>query len=253
MVGSVALGTVVVFLIGTWREIRARRVVDRYLEAAGGLEALAAIRDRVVIFQRTHVPSGNSYCIQRYSRRGWKLRESWKRRGFVFPGNDILFTLMYDGEQGLVRAGGSVRLLDDHEIPVYLREARLEDFFLRWEDDGFHLEYGDRTSVDGETVDVVAALSPRGERITYFFSPSDGLLVAKEWRHGEEDSWVTKRERYREYRPIPFSDDSDYSVRLPTRVDTHVNGEWESEVRHTDVRINTAFLDEVFSRPRSRS
>jgi hypothetical protein len=249
-VGGAALGLAVVLLACTWREIWAWRIVERYLKAAGGREALAAIRDRVVTFRRTPQPSGDAYFVQRYSKRGWKLRESWELSGFVLSMDPApSFTLMYDGEQDLLRVEGSIRPLDDQEMAVYLDGARVEDFFLRWEDEGFHLEYQEQTSLDGEMVDVVAALPPHGERILYFFSSSDGLLVGKEWLQRRGDLWVPKGERYREYVSIVFSDESGCSVRFPTKVDTYVNGEQELQVMYTGIQVNTGFSDDVFSSP----
>ena len=87
-------------------------IIDRYIEAIGGAETLAAIRDRVERFNNKKLtPTGETVMkMSRYLSRPVKIREEWELPGMGITKDNapLTFTQVYDGEKAWVKAMGFV-------------------------------------------------------------------------------------------------------------------------------------------------
>ena len=162
------------------RRSRAREIIDRAIEAMGGLERLRAIRDKRVRAEswdrelQAWVPAGvRSYLGgQRYrldtgpgEARGYDGRQSWHLRyGLLLPPRDQSYS------------------------------AERWDFLSRFRGDGLIVEYVGRRKMQYRALEAVRVLDTKfGRQRLAYFDREDGLLHA-EVEHGRTTSYRQYRE-----------------------------------------------------------
>ncbi len=159
-------------------------IVERYLEACGGREAFAAIRDRRTSFRYEKiVPGGENTVVEirLFLKEGYKVREEWDVKGHEWKGMPLSFVQGYDGADGWVSMLGKVSSLEGKTLQVFVWDKELQDFFFHWKEDGYSLKSAGKEKLGDEDVDLVDAahLSGAPPAVCLFFEdwapPPEGV------------------------------------------------------------------------------
>jgi hypothetical protein len=235
-------------------EPAALKIVDRYLEAIGGRENLAAIRDRTVKFDNTkYSPTGEvKVSISLYQTRDYMYREEWKIHGFKIGKFDLAFAQIYNGDldEGWVSMFGTVSALEGRTLSVFLWDKPIDDTFMSFANDGYTVHIAGEGIVDGKPADIVSlrAYQSRSET-TYFFDRESGLVVKKAWVDVVTGETGKKEQYYRNYRRIAFSDGSTRSILFPLKLEILVDGDLDSDRDFTEVQFNSNLSTAIFGKP----
>jgi hypothetical protein len=240
-------------------------IVENYLQATGGKETLAKIKDRAVKFRNIkHQATGETVAeIHLFIKDGINFREEWNIEGFDIKGEPLAFSQIYNGElqEGWVLMMKTVSPLDGRTLQVFVFDKYMDDFFCHWEQDGYTLSLGGQGLVSkdiyGEDVpcDIVVVTDFSGRQVQrHFFSRSNGLLIKKEWQEiGLQQKSSVKKERYyKQYRDVAFLDNSGLSQKVSLRHEIYIDGDLDSEQVFTSVRINSGLSPKLFEKPEGK-
>lgn len=194
---------------------RSRKIVARHLEARGGAEALAAIRD-VKYLQRIEEIgklAGGGIAVQRdFLRRGkhpgdLQVRSVLQMK--IGP-RSVAQVRVWDGEKAWAELEAAPPMpIAPEQAATLTAYVQIDDLFLGWEDAGLRLRYLREVEVGGEACDEIEVTRTSGGKLVpkvsrCAFSRKTGLLVRWRWRlEGREGARMF---RYRKYEPISFRD-----------------------------------------------
>lgn len=239
-------------------------IVESYLKAIGGREVLAKIKDRATKFRNIkHAATGETVAnINLLIKDSIMIREEWDIEGFQIKDEKLAFNQIYNGniEEGWVQMLGTVSPLDGRTLQVFVWDKQMDDFFCRWEEDGYTLAMGGPGLAPKEILGgdedipcdivVVTDFSGRQEQ-RFFFSKKDSLLLKKEWQDAGANprAAVKKEQYYKEYRPLPFMDGSGLQVQFALKLEIFLEGDLDTERQYTNVRFNSGLSDKLFEKP----
>ncbi len=233
---------------------KALAVVEAYLKAIGGVEALRSIADRYEKFQvARHSPTGKTLVIfERYLKRPNMVREDWDVD--VKIGDEPLRVVqIYNGKTGeaWTKMLGYVSPLDNKMVYMLTWDKYLDDFFMHWKEDGFCLKYrSGEGEVDGEPCDVIDVYPPYGNQVwRYFFSKKTHLLVKKQWRSDTPEGPVRNEVFYSEWRKVPNPKAPDKPILVPFKHEQYTDGNLTVQRDFLQVKINSGLSDDLFKRP----
>ena len=232
----------------------AEAVVARYLDAIGGKDVLALVKDRMAKFRNIkYSATGETEAvIALYLKRGHKYREEWEIKGFKIKDAPLAFTQVYNGElqEGWVKMLGTVSPLEGRTLSVFVWDKQVDDFFLHWKEDGYGLKMIGQGLVDDDAADIVEVSDFTGrQKIRYFFSKKTALLLKKEWFDTSGKQTVKKEQFYKLYRSIKFKDKSNHALKFPLKVEIHVDGDLDTQRQYTDIQYNQNLKDALFAKP----
>lgn len=236
---------------------KAIEVVDRYLEAIGGRKNLAAIHEREAHFENRKFTATNvtPMTMVRFLKKNPKLevtmiREEWELPPMGLSKDPLHFVQVYNGEEGFVKAMGHVSPLTGPTLTVFVWDKPIDDQFVHWKKDGYTLKYVQTADVDGVPCDVVETTSYAGkQKMRYYFSQADGLLLKKEWTEPGQRGMVKKEVLFSEYIKIKFRDDAEKWVKFPINQTIFEGGELSLQKEFSKIVINGGISDTVFGRP----
>ena len=229
------------------------KAIARYLDARGGREALGRLRDKVLHFDsKKYQPTGTTIIkMVRVQKKGYKLREEWELpMGISVDGSPLKFLQVYDGDRAWVRAMGAVAGLEGKTLIVFMWDKPLSDKFMHWEDDGYTARFLGESSVDGAPVVGVELVPFAGsERVRYYFSRDDGLLLKKAWAEAAGNGLIQREVLFADYVAVPLQDDRATRIKIPTNEKVFEDGELSLEKVFTEIHFNGGVDDAVFGRP----
>ncbi|MCZ6794212.1 MAG: hypothetical protein O7J95_11435 [Planctomycetota bacterium] len=232
----------------------AGEIIERYLQAIGGRDVLAAVNDRITKFRNIkYSATGETKAVLGlYMKRGYKYREEWLIEGFKIGKDPLAFVQIYNGdlEEGWVQMFDTVSLLEGRTLGVFVWDKYIDDFFVSWDKDGFTATLAGQGLVDDEPADIVQIVDfSRRHRVRYFFAKKTGLLVKKEWIDTATKEPAKKEQFYRKYTRVAFSDGSKGAIRFPLHHEIMVDGDLDTERLYTAVRFNGGLDEALFAKP----
>ena len=240
-------------------------IVENYLKAIGGRDALSKIKDRTTLFMNTknQATGEQKVEINLLMKDGILIREEWDVKGFDIKGEKLAFVQIYNGKQdeGWVQMLGTVSPLDGRTLQVFVWDKYMDDFFAHIESDGFTVNLVGQGIVSKEIMgeehpcDVVQVTDFSGRQSQkYFFSKKNNLLVKKEWQdEGPNPKAKVKKEQYYKlYRDLPFMDGSGLSIKFALRVEIYVDGDLDTERAYTNVKFNSGLSEKLFDKPEGK-
>ena len=232
----------------------ARKAIDRYIEAIGGKERLAMVKDRTVHFlNKKFQPTGTiEMRMSRFMKGQYLIREEWvfPGMGIVTPGEDLTFVQVYDGDKGWVKTMGYVSLLDGKTLTMFVWDKYIDNFFLHFEEDGYHARYIGRATVEGQPAHELEVINFVGtHKQRYFFSEESGLLVKKKWKSLGPTGPEAKEMYYTQYIKIRLQDDRENWVKIPINEKIFTDGELDLERDYTEISLNSGLDNSKFARP----
>jgi len=233
-------------------------VIDRYVEAIGGLEVLKGINDRVERFNNKKLaPTGETIMkMARFMKRPVMIREDWQLPGMGLTQNNepLHFVQVYDGEKAWVKAMGAVSPLAGKTLTVFVWDKHIDNFFATYQDNGYSARSVRKAEVLGRPVDIVEIVSFAGnQRVNYAFSEEDGLLLRKSWSEGTPPTVISKEVFFDDYSKIRFRDDPEKWIRAATSQKIFEDGELSLEKTYTEIVLNGGLPSSTFARPDGRS
>ena len=236
----------------------ARKAIDRYIEAIGGTKRLAMVKDRTIHFlNKKFQPTGTvEMRMSRYMKGQYLMREEWTfpGMGIMEPGEDLTFVQVYDGDKGWVKTMGYVSELDGKTLTMFVWDKYIDDFFLHFEEDGYHARYIGRATVEDKSAHEVEVISFAGtHKQRYFFSEETGLLVKKKWKSVGPTGPEAKEMYYTEYTKIRLQDDRENWVKIPINEKIFTDGELDLERDYTEITLNSGLDNSLFARPEGQA
>lgn len=236
---------------------KAIAVIDQYLEAIGGVASLKAIKERESHFVNRKFAATNvtPMTMVRFLKQNAKLettmiREEWELPPMGLSNKPLNFVQVYNGVEGFVKAMGHVSPLVDRTLTVFVWDKPIDDHFMSWKDDGYTVKYKNTSDVDGAPCEVVETIAYAGkQRMSYFFSQKDGLLLKKEWTEPGQKGLMRKEVFYDQYTKIKFRDDPTKWIRFPINQKIFEDSELSLEKEFSKIVINGGISNSVFSRP----
>ncbi|MGE3166424.1 MAG: hypothetical protein AB7O52_16095 [Planctomycetota bacterium] len=230
-------------------------VVDRYLEAIGGKATQKAITDKVTKFvNKKFTPTDvQEMRMSRFLKRELKIREEWELPGLSLSSDSnepLYFVQVYNGESAWVKTMGVVQALEGKTLTVFVWDKYIDDYFMQWEQDGYTLESLPAAELQGKTVDVVEAASfAGGQKVRYYFSREDGLLLKKEWTEPTGRGLTKKEVFYTDYLRVRFRNDPDKWIKMAANEKIFEDNELVLEKVYSEIVVNGGLDDKIFERP----
>ncbi len=231
---------------------KAVEIINRYLDAVGGLKILEGIEDRTTRFRnKKHEAAGETEAVLNlFLKKGYKIREEWDIVGVKIKDNPLSFAQVYNGNEGWVQMFGTVSPLEGKTLSLFVWDKFIDDMFCTWEADGYTAKYSGTGTVDNDPVEIIE-LTDFGASQTnrYFFSKATGLLSKKEWREQGQTGLTKKETFFKRYRKIPFGDNTKREVQFALLQEIYEDGDLATTREYTEVKFNSGLKDGIFERP----
>ena len=235
-------------------DAQSEEVINAYLKAIGGRDALLAIQDRYSKFHVVrHSTTGTTPAVfERYLKRPGMVREDWDME--VQVGDEKLKVIqVYNGKtgKGWTKMMGFVAPLEGQMIYMLTWDKYIDDFFVKWKQDGYALRYrsGDG-KLDTEPCHVVTCYAPTAQQqYRYYFSKKTGLLLKKQWRTDTQDGPVRTELFFSEYRKVNNPKAPEKAILFAFKREQLADGDLTMEREFVEVRLNSGLSDDIFGRP----
>ena len=222
---------------GTASDIaKGKEIVANVVNALGGLDKLKAVKTVVseakssMNTQMGRVEIG-AVIYQVYP---GKLRQN-----MTTPQGELSF--VYDGEAGYIVAPLGAQPLPP-EMSRSLKDAVFRDIiplFVHLVESDVPVQFAGIEEINGESTSTLLVKQPSGETLKVYISNETHYVVKYAFRESEQGVIVDKERYYSDYREID-------GVKIPYRVDEHVNGNLASQSRTTSVKLNIDVDESLF-------
>lgn len=174
----------------------AAAILDAYVAATGGTAARARVRTSVSRGQLSIPAQGVSFDLTITSARPASIRVRLESAAFgtIDSGTD-------GGAAWQLSTMGGPRLLAGPELEQALEDARF-DRFGSWREAFATVSLAGADTLDGRPCDKVAAATPRGKALTFWFDRVTHLLAAAETTAETAMGKVPLRTYHEDYRPV---------------------------------------------------
>jgi hypothetical protein len=150
-------------------EITAEKIIDKYIEAIGGIDAIKAIDSRRVL-----------YCVHMMGRPVYEMERTWKRpdRMRTGPPGGPHYTMVEAGKAWRVGPDGRMDLPPSAAASMS-KMADIDGPFIDSVKKGITLTFAGKTSYDMTDLYQINVTFRDGEQWSFFFDATTGLLRKK--------------------------------------------------------------------------
>jgi predicted Zn-dependent peptidase len=203
-------------------------VIDQYIQALGGREAVKNIRE---VKQTAHVEmNGQTLTIETYREKPDKLATRMLMNGRVMQEQ------AFDGEQASVSAMGQTQQITGKQLESFKFEAIMHKF-LRYDELGVQLSLEGMEEVDGNPAYKVKITNPDGVERHEYFDAESGLKVKSSQTVKTPQGEMTQSETYSGYKEVA-------GVQFPYRID--VSGMRSMTMEVDTIEVNQGIDPERF-------
>ena len=167
-------------------------VLEKYLSAIGGRDALSKVEDRTTIMRGTAM--GQSLTIIVKQKAPNKMRQEVKAGGMDQ-------TIIFDGEKGVMKAATQNVDVTGKELEQLKTEASME-LMLDPESFGIKLSYEGSEKINGKDAHKIKMTLPSGIRWFTYFDAESGLKIKEQ------------KEQYRAYARATLRKDKRVNIRI---------------------------------------
>ncbi len=216
-----------------------KEIVANVVNALGGIDRLKAVKT-VVSDARASMttPMGRvDVGVVIYQVYPGKLRQN-----MTTPQGELSF--VFDGEAGYIVVPMGAQPLPP-EVSRSLKDAVFRDIiplFIHLTESDASVQFAGNEEINGESTSILLVKQPSGETLRVYISNDTHYVVKYAFRESEQGVIVDKERYYSDYREIG-------GVKIPYRVDEHVNGNVISESRTTSVKLNIDVDESLFEIP----
>lgn len=206
----------------------AKEVIDKYVEAIGGKEAMSAVEDRTTIM-RGNVMGQNLTMIIKQK---WpnKLRQEIKAGGMEQ-------LVLFNGEKAVMTAAGQKIDITGKEFDALQLEATMDVLFDP-EAYGIKLSYEGEDVIEETPVHKIKMTLPSGIRWFQFYDKETGLKVKESKELQTQMGLMEQDTYYSEYKEV---DGKLYPFKIKQGV-----GQQSFEITVSSVKVNTGLEDSIF-------
>ena len=222
---------------GTAADIaKGKEIVANVVKALGGIDRLKAVKT-IVSDARSliNTPMGRvDVGVVAYQVFPGKLRQNMST-----PQGD--FSFVFDGEAAFVVSSMGSQPLPP-EVSRSLKDAVFRDIiplFVNLVESDVPVQFAGYEEINGESTSILLMKQQSGTPLRVYISNDTHYVVKYAFRDLDQGVIVDKERYYSDYREIG-------GVKIPYRLDEHVNGNLASERRITSVKLNTDVDESLF-------
>lgn len=213
-----------------------KEIVANVVNALGGIDRLKAVKTIVSDARASMTtPMGRvDLGVVIYQVYPGKLRQN-----MTTPQGELSF--VFDGEAGYIVVPMGAQPLPP-EVSRSLKDAVFRDIiplFIHLTESDASVQFAGNEDINGESTSILLVKQPSGETLKVYISDETHHVVKYAFRESEQGVIVDKERYYSDYREIG-------GVKIPYRVDEHVNGNVISESRTTSVKLNIDVAESLF-------
>ncbi len=203
-------------------------VIEKYIEAIGGRDALAKIEDKSTIMRGTAM--GQSITLTVKQKAPNKLRQEVKAGGMEQ-------IIIFDGEKAVMKVMDQKIEVKDKELEALKLEAQM-DFLLSPQSYGITLSYEGNETVNGKEAYKIKMTLPSGLRWFSYFDAESGLKV-KEQREIQTQMGLSEQTVvYDDFREVE-------GVKYPYKITQSFGGQ-SVDVTVSSIKVNKGISDDIF-------
>lgn len=203
-------------------------VIEKYVEAIGGRDALAKIEDKSTIMRGTAM--GQSITLTVKQKAPNKLRQEVKAGGMEQ-------VIIFDGEKAVMKVMDQKIEVKDKELEALKLEAQM-DFLLDPQSYGITLSYEGNETVNGKDAYKIKMTLPSGLRWFTYFDAESGLKV-KEQREIQTQMGLSEQTViYDDFREVE-------GVKYPYKITQSFGGQ-SVDVTVSSIKVNKGLSDDIF-------
>ncbi len=203
-------------------------VLEKYLDAIGGRDALAKIEDRTTIMRGTAMGQALTIIVKQKAPN--KMRQEVKAGGMDQ-------TIVFDGEKGVMKAATQKVEITGKELEQLKIEASLE-LLLDPESFGVKLSYEGLEKVGEKDANKIKMTLPSGIRWFAYFDAESGLKVKEQKELQTQMGLIEQVVIYDNYTEVD-------GIKYPFKL-TQSFGPQSVEMTVSSVKINKGLNDDIF-------
>lgn len=203
-------------------------VLEKYLDAIGGRDALSKVEDRTTIMRGTAM--GQSLTIIVKQKAPNKMRQEVKAGGMDQ-------TIIFDGEKGVMKAATQNVDVMGKELEQLKTEASME-LMLDPESFGIKLSYEGSEKIDGKDVHKIKMTLPSGIRWFTYFDADSGLKIKEQKEMQTQMGLIEQVVVYDNYTDVD-------GIKYPFKL-TQSFGPQSVEMTVSSVKVNKGLSDDIF-------
>ena len=203
-------------------------VIEKYLDAIGGRDALAKVEDRTTIMRGTAM--GQSLTIIVKQKAPNKMRQEVKAGGMDQ-------TIIFDGEKGVMKAATQSVEVTGKELEQLKTEASME-LMLDPESFGIKLSYEGSEKINGKDAHKIKMTLPSGIRWFTYFDAESGLKIKEQKEMQTQMGLIEQVVVYDNYTEVD-------GIKYPFKL-TQSFGPQSVEMTVSSVKVNKGLSDDIF-------
>ena len=207
---------------------QAKEVIEKYLTAIGGKEAITNTLDRTTIMRGTAM--GQNITIIAKQKAPNKMRQEIKAGGMDQ-------VIIFDGEKGVMNVMNQKIEVKDKELEALKIEASM-DFMLDPESFGIKIFYEGTEKLNGKDVNKLKMIMPSGLRWYTFFDSESGLKLKEQKEMQTQMGLGEQTLVYEDYKEIE-------GVKYPHKIVQSFGGQ-SIEVTVSSIKVNKGLADDLF-------
>lgn len=203
-------------------------VIEKYLEAIGGRDALSGVEDRTTIMRGTAMGQALTIIVKQKAPN--KMRQEVKAGGMDQ-------TIIFDGEKGIMKAATQNVDVTGKELEQLNIGASME-LLLDPESYGVKLSYEGSERVSEKDAFKIKMTLPSGIRWFTFFDVESGLKVKEQKEMQTQMGLIEQIVTYENYTEVD-------GIKYPFKL-TQSYGPQSVEMTISSVKINKGLSDDIF-------
>lgn len=203
-------------------------VMEKYLDAIGGRDALAKIEDRTTIMRGTAMGQALTIIVKQKAPN--KMRQEVKAGGMDQ-------TIIFDGEKGVMKAATKNVDVTGKELEQLKIEATME-LLLDIEGNGVKLDFEGTEKINGKDAHKIKMTLPSGIRWFNYFDAESGLKIKEQKEMQTQMGLIEQVVTYDNYTEVE-------GIKYPFKI-TQSFGPQSVEMTVSSVKVNKGLADDIF-------
>ena len=203
-------------------------VIEKYLDAIGGRDALSKVEDRTTIMRGTAMGQALTIIVKQKAPN--KMRQEVKAGGMDQ-------TIIFDGEKGVMKAATQNVEVSGKELEQLKIEATME-LLLDPESFGIQLSYEGSEKVNDKDAYKIKMTLPSGIRWFTYFDAESGLKVKEQKEMQTQMGLIEQVVTYDNYTEVD-------GIKYPFKL-TQSFGPQSVEMTVSSVKVNKGLADDLF-------
>lgn len=203
-------------------------VMEKYLDAIGGRDALAKVEDRTTIMRGTAMGQALTIIVKQKAPN--KMRQEVKAGGMDQ-------TIIFDGEKGVMKAATKNVDVTGKELEQLKIEATME-LLLDIEGNGVKLDFEGTEKINGKDAHKIKMTLPSGIRWFNYFDAESGLKIKEQKEMQTQMGLIEQVVTYDNYTEVE-------GIKYPFKI-TQSFGPQSVEMTVSSVKVNKGLTDDIF-------